>query len=210
MGTWVHLGVWPDEGNELTQPQFAQLVSDLITERLLAMPCALLEGIINISETPLHFHDMLTGTAPLPDTIKIRYQGDSLPELLRAISAAPFGASNLCVVFDGFDWTNTTLSESFQKQNWANAYTALYALQAPQEITFHEELTPFEEGTGEDEEFEDDPDEDEETIDVRTYMVRQGFFSYGKSGPEGIKDTPLDPVFRRSFGAEIWLDYDYS
>lgn len=211
MGIWVHLGVWPDEGNELDQSQFVQLVSDLVTEHLLAMPCALLEGTIDISETPLGFRNMLTGAAALRETIKIRYQGDDLAELLQSLSAAPFGITDLCVLFDGFDWTNIALQESFKKQNWANAATALYALQAPQEVTFGEELPPFEEGAGEDEEFEDDPDEEEEGFfEIRTYMVQQGFFSYGKRGPEGIRGTPLDSVFRRHFGAEIWFDCDYS
>jgi hypothetical protein len=212
MGIWVHLGIWPDEGSELTQPQFIQLVSDLVTEHLVATPCTLLEGTIPISEIPLGIENMVHGygAATLPETIKIRYQGSDLPELLRSLSAAPFGATDLCVLFDGFDWANATLQESFKQQHWANAAAALFALQAPQEVIFHEEITPFLEETDEDEEFEADPDEEEETLEIRTYTIQQGFFSYGKRGPEGIKDTPLDPVFRRHFGAEVWLDYDYS
>ncbi len=210
MGIWVHLGIWPDQGNELDQPQFVQLASDLITEHLVAMPCVLLEGTIPISETPLGIENMVFGRTTLPETIKIRYQGDNPSELLRLLSAAPFGAADLCILFAGFDWTNAALRESFKKQNWANACAALFALQAPQEVTFAEDLTPFEDDSGEDEEFEDDPDEHEEGFEIRAYMIRQGFFCYGKRGPEGIKDTPLDPVFRRHFGAEVWLDYDYS
>lgn len=210
MGIWVRLGIWPDQGNELDQPRFAQLVSDLITAHLVAMPCALLEGSIAIKEIPLGIEHMVFGITAMPETINIRYQGDDLSELLRSLSAAPFGAADLCFVFDGFDWTNTALSESFKKQNWANACTALFALQVPQEATFAEEVTPFEDDSDEDEEFEYDPDEAEEGFEIRTYMIQQGFFSYGKRGPEGIKDTPLDPVFRRHFGAEVWLDYAYS
>jgi hypothetical protein len=210
MGIWVHLGVWPDQGNELDQQQFVQLVSDLITEHLVAMPCALLEGTIAISETPLGIEQMVFGRTAMSETIKIRYQGDDLSELLRSLSTAPFGAADLCILFGGFDWTNTALNESFKKHHWSNARTALFALQAPQEVTFAEELTPFEDDSDEDEEFEHDPDENEEGFEVRTYMIQQGFFSYGKRGPEGIKDTPLDSVFRRHFGAEVWLDYAYS
>ena len=210
MGIWVHLGVWPDQGSELDQPQFVQLVSDLITEHLLTMPCALLEGTIAISETPLGIENIVLGRTAMPETIKIRYRGDDLLELLRSLNAAPFGAADLCILFDGFDWTNAALKESFKKQNWANAWTALFVLQAPQEVTFAEELTPFEGNSDENEEFENDPDEDEEGFETRTYMIQQGFFSYGKRGPEGIRDTPLDSVFRRHFGAEVWLDYDYS
>lgn len=186
-------------------------MSDLVAEHLLAMPCVLLEGTIAISETPLGIENMVYGrAAALPETIKIRYQGDDLSELLRSLSAAPFGDKDLCILFDGFDWTNTVLQESLKKQNWANAATALFALQAPQEVTFAEEVTPFEDDPAADEEFEDDLDEDEEGFEMRTYIIKQGFFSYGKHGPQGIRGTPLDSAFRRHFGAEIWFDYDYS
>lgn len=211
MGIWVRLGVWPDEGNELAQPQFVELVSDLVTEHLLAMPCTLLEGTIAISETPLGIENMVHGrAAALPETIKICYQGDNLSELLQSLSAAPFGATDLCILFNGFDWSNAALQESFKKQNWANAATALFALQNPQEVTFAEEVAPFEDDPAADEEFEDDLDEEAEGFEMRTYLIQQGFFSYGKRGPDGIGGTPLDSVLRRHFGAEIWFDCDYS
>ncbi|HEX4208391.1 MAG TPA: hypothetical protein VHZ51_30135, partial [Ktedonobacteraceae bacterium] len=121
--------------------------------------------------------------------VAIYYQGADSISLLKTLMELPIGHRNFCVWFEGFNWKNPGISESFGRQGYANADLLLYSLSQPQGLQCYD---CFSGSIGEE------------------HRIQTCLRTTGNRGPWGIKETPLEPLLARHFGSELIVDCSYS
>ncbi len=179
------MSIWSLPGRN----QFCALAADLIDQALVTMLCAILGGAISV-EYPLAVANVATSfTGEKPEALDIYYKGEDRVSLIKTLAEVPYGQTDLCLWFEGFNWQNPSLAASFGRQGYANADLLLYALAQPRPLRCFDCFA----GTlGE-----------EHTIQV---CVR----ATGNRGPWGIAGTPLEALLARHFGVDVLVDRSYS
>lgn len=124
-----------------------------------------------------------------PEALDLYYKGGDRVSLIKTLAEVPYGQVDLCVWFEGFNWQNPSIAESFGRQGYANADLLLYALAQPRPLRC---IDCFAGTIGE-----------EHTIQV---CLRTA----GNRGPWDIAETPLFPLLARHFGADMLVDRSYS
>jgi len=191
MGVITSLFVGPSKEFSVSYEVYENLIKDFISLGYLNPRSAILEGELNPSVLP--FVSFRNPPLDLPHRNKniiCRFRGDDMEECTRAIRSLPFGKVNLCVYFDGFNWNNKELRESFENFGFGNASIAFYAFASPQKIyTFNAY-------------------EGKETW--REYVFTHYFTCEAKSAPHTIKKTVLEPLFIRHFGSDFVEDCSFT
>jgi hypothetical protein len=187
MGVWMDLLVAPQVPLLLEKERFLELVSELLIDELVALPCAVLGGAVSV-DLPL---GMANAAEFFPkeseEGVQVYYKGEDTVAFFKTLEAFPYGQSDLCVWFDCFNWQNPELKEDFQEEGYSNASILLYALTHPQTVI----CSDAGEVRGE-------------------YEVQSCFRTSGKNGPEDIVNTPLEPFLEHHFGSELIIDCAYS
>ena len=179
----MDLFVGPAAGTSVAYETFRDLITELCTKGIVAMPCALLEGDINPA-SPLGMSNVAQGSfqsSARYGTVNVRFKGESLSELEKALQKSPFGEADLCIWFDGLNWKNDAVRASLQKNGYANGDVVLYALAGPRKVTV---INAYD-GTWSEHQF--------------THY----FAITGKGGPESVNNTILKPILQRCFGANL-------
>ena len=127
MSVWIDLLVAPRRPRLLERNQFRSLAEELLDHALVTMPCAILGGAISV-EYPLAVANVAASfPGEIPEDLDIYYKGDDRVSLIKTLAEVPYGQSDLCIWFEGFNWQNPSLAESFGRQGYANADLLLYA-----------------------------------------------------------------------------------
>lgn len=198
MGVYVDMFVAPADGRQLGFDQFKYLVTSLVEQQIVKMPFAIVEGDLTSEDeygeadcsSPLGVS--LTGPRD-PDRAQKNWQrctGKSLEELQVALQDVPFGKVDLAVCFDGLDWDNDKLCEALERDGAANAEVVVYALKQPAEVVLGDAY--------------------EEDGNIHSYYLMHYFTTSGKSGPQGIKGTILEPFLADFFGPDMIVDTSWS
>jgi hypothetical protein len=188
MSLWIALLVAPRTPLSMTREQFCALVGDLIGKELVSMPCAILGGNVSV-ECPLAMANAVFSNGERQDGIEMYYRGEDRISLIKTLAEVPYGQSDLCVWFEGFNGRNPTLSESFNQRGYANADILLYALARPKTLQCYDLI---------------DGEIGEE------HMVQVCLRTAGNRGPWDIAGTPLEPLLISHFGFELLVDRSYS
>lgn len=171
----------------LSQQQFSALAEDLIAKDLVAMPCALLGGSLSVMY-PLADANMAASAIP-EKGVTVYYKGADRISLLKTLKGLLIGHKDVCIWFEGFNWKNPEVSESFGRQGYANADLLLYFLTQPQGLQCYD---CFAGNIGEE------------------YRIQTCLRTTGNHGPWSIKETPLEPLLACHFGSELIIDCSYA
>ena len=189
MSVWMALLVAPRVPLAMTREQFSALIYDLVDQDLVTASCAILGKAVSV-ESPLHMGNVAAFfTGEKQDNIEVYYKGEDSISLLKTLREVPYGQSDLCVWFHGFNWENPAIRESFQQQGYANADVVLYALAEPCTLQCYD---LFQGEIGEE------------------HTIQCCLRTAGNRGPWDITGTPLEPLLKKHFGADLIVDCSYS
>jgi hypothetical protein len=185
VGVWIDLFVGPQDARALEREAFEALIIDLIRDRIVDPPCALLTGKLTPSE-PLGVANasMMPGSGA--DGIRQLYHGSRSAELIAALRAAPWGTQDLAVWFTGLSWTNPEIGPAFEDECQYNGDVIVYAFRKPTNV----ELLA---------------DDSIESMRLATY-----FALTGKGCPTDITRTPIEAVLKRHLGSKLVSGVSYS
>lgn len=185
MGVWMSLFVSSASKEPLDYQNFERLLLDLIEEKLVKMPCAILEGDVE-SSSPLGMANIANRSRE--EEISIRFKGNDEMELKQSLRTIPFGKTDFCVWFDGLNWDNERVRTSFQRHGYANGDVVIYSFASPREVIIYDAY----DGTW------------------CKHQFSHYFTVTGKNGPEAIQDTVLEPILERYFGPNLIVECTYS
>ncbi len=186
MGVWVELLIAPASGR-LTSVAFNAFVADLIEQRIVSLPCAILEG--NIDDTSaLGVVNVVTG-ASSASGVTLTYKGDNVNQFFEALHRVAFGQVDFCVWFEGLDGKNRQLWQQLEKEGCHyNADVVIYALRQPQTITI---IDAYEGECSE-------------------HSLMHYIMLTGKSGPHTIAGTMIESLVAKHFGRNFLVDCSYT
>lgn len=167
MSVWTSLFAAPQSLHRLSYEQFEAFVFDLLHQRIVRMPCAVLGGAVDVQLTlgmarlfdgysyerlasgAYQVHQFLkeyqTGaTIPYEDKgfITFYYQGQDEAALRQALRDFPYGQQDLCVWFVGLDYENPIFADNLAIDT-SSPDALIYALARPQTVAcVHEEWKP--------------------------------------------------------------------
>lgn len=191
MSVWVALFVAPEVCAPMEKELFLNLVSDLLVEELVTLPCAVLGGAISV-ESPLGMTNVaLYFPKEIKEGIQVYYKGEDTVALFKALEAFPYGQSDLCVWFQGFNWENPEIREDFEAAGNHNANVLLYALARPQMVRCYNPYAPEEDEAG------------------NEYEVQTCFRTSANYGPHDIGDMLLE-FLEDHLGPDLIIDCSYS
>jgi hypothetical protein len=222
MSVWMKLLVAPKEPVLLGRDEFGELLRDLLRREIVMMPCAIVSADYLDATSPLSIannfihHRYINGewiTYPLdfppgthlPGTGVVHYCGESVEDLLKALSKAPYGGRDLCVWFEGLNFDN----EEVRSTGSYNADVVIYVLAEPQKILYIADGPAGRAEMNRDELEDMDGEDLNIEMEACTYVVQTCFRTIGKSGP--YKTCALmDAIFERYFGKDFIIDCSYS
>jgi hypothetical protein len=184
----------PSHPSHLAPDVFVSLLADLTSSNLLERPYTVIQGMLPTYPSGLSSYRH-KGVGAY-DKVSVPFQGDDPTLLLDQVSQLLAQTADFCVLFPGFDLTNEQLASSFEALGFFNADVALYSFHAPVPI----EIQYFRF-------FEGDPFHGE---DVTSQLsLSQYFCSVAKGGPEGVANTPLEPIMLKHFGLDMQVHKSY-
>jgi hypothetical protein len=163
---------WPRSGRNLDRAGFEALVVDLVEEKLVHPPFALVTGKIQaaISLDVTNFVRYRSD----PDGRKL-WKGRTLAGLVKALGKAEFGKSNIAVYFEGLDNENPAVRGAMDFDGGSEGDVVLYALARKQTIMVGDRKESFR-------------------------QLKQFFILSEEGRYDDLRRTPIPAVLKRHFG----------
>jgi hypothetical protein len=224
MGEYVHLFVGPKRGKALSPKQFKSLANDLMKQRIVYTPAAVLEGGRELA-AEANVPSFLAGRISeadskkppaLPKGTKFVYRGERAAKVMSALSEGDF-KKVICVWFCGLNEDNKKLTKAGLGDDFYNVDILLIA--SPTTVKFQmysedwggDDFDPFDEDGEEVEEQEPDDDFSSATL---TGMVhyRQCLIFTGSGGlePRNLRGNILGQLCHKHFGPRLQVGCTYA